>query len=149
MLAESPGAPRALALEAKVLYSLRRLEEALAGIRAAAAADPGAVEYRYLEGVFLAEMKRPEEAAAAFERALAVAPGLAEAWEQLGRLALAGGDAGEAARRFARALELGAEGEALRLFYADALARAGQPEESERQMEAYRRLHDGGSAPDP
>ncbi len=148
LLAETPGLPRALALEAKVLYSMRRLDEALAGIRAAAEASPGAVEYRYLEGVFLAEMRRPQEAQAAFERALVIEPGLAEAWEELARLALAGGRADEAVVRFEKALELGADGEALRLFYAEALERAGRIEESREQMEAYRRLHDGGGEPD-
>ncbi len=147
LLEETPGLPRGLALEAKVLYSLRRLDEALAAIRAAAEAAPGAVEYRYLEGVFLAEMRQREEAAAAFRRALDLEPGLAEAWDQLGRLALAGGRVEEAVASFERALELGVDGEALRLFYAEALERAGRPEESREQMEAYRRLHEGGGKP--
>ena len=147
LLAETPGVPRALALEAKVLYSMRRLDEALEQIRAAVEAAPGAVEYHYLEGVFLVELRRPEEAAAALRRALDIVPVLPEAWDHLGRLALQGGRIEEALTAFEKALQYGGEGEALRLFYAEALERAGRTEESREQMEAYRRLHEGGGEP--
>ena len=116
-------------------------------IRAAAEASPEAVEYRYLEGIFLVELRRPEEAAVALRRALDMVPVLPEAWEHLGRLALAGGRVEEALESFEKALEYGGEGEALRLFYAEALERAGRTEESREQMEAYRRLHEGGGDP--
>ncbi len=140
VVAAAPGEPRARALEGKVLYSLGHREEALASIRAARAAAPAAVEYAYLEGLFLAELERADEAEAALRRALDLDPGLAEAWERLGRLALAGGRPAEAASRFEMALSLGAEGPALRLFYAEALERAGRVAESREQMDAYRRL---------
>ncbi|MEE8279028.1 MAG: tetratricopeptide repeat protein [Thermoanaerobaculia bacterium] len=140
LLREHPEDARAQNLKAKILFSLERPEEALAAALRARELDPGRVEPHYLEGLFLMHLGRPADAEKALARAVALDPRLGEAHLLLGGAASKLGQPLEAVGHFERALELGVDSPALRLGYAGALESLGRLEESEQQLEAYRRL---------
>ena len=79
MRAEHPKFAPIRALLAKVLFSMRRPEEALVEITEARELEPGRTEYHYLEAMFAAQLGRWEAAELAAERALALDGSLAEA----------------------------------------------------------------------
>ncbi len=129
------------ALRAKILFSMGRVEQAVASVAEARRLRPDRVEHHYLEGMFLHTGGRVEDAAQALERALTLDPDLGEAHALLGMIAAEAGRFGEAAERMERALELGLEGNApLRFNYARVLEALGRSEEAKVQMEAFDRL---------
>jgi tetratricopeptide (TPR) repeat protein len=140
VLAGDPDNARVLASKAKVLFSLRRAEEALTTVVHARELDPGRVEHHLLEGLFLLELGKTMEAEAPLRRAIDLDPHLSESHELLAASLAKRDRPAEAAEHFQRALELGADSPALRLGYAAALEGLGRLEESEEQMAAYRRL---------
>jgi tetratricopeptide (TPR) repeat protein len=140
LLSEQPAQDRALALKGKVLLSLGRGDEALVAIVAARQAVESQVEYHYLEGLFLLQLGRSQEAELPLRRALTLDGELAEGYALLGMMLSSQERYEEAVEQFERALELGAESPGLRLGFAEALRGVGRQEDSEEQMEAYRRL---------
>ena len=140
LLADHPNEVRVHILRAKILYSMRQRESALAAIERARELDPTLVEPHYLEGMFLLQMNHPEEASAALEQAVSLEPNLGEAYVLLGGAAAKLDRPAAAAAYFERALELGTESPTLRLGYSAALESLGRLEESAQQDEAYRRL---------
>lgn len=105
VLAESPGNPDALRLQAIALQLAGRNEEAIATIGKALAARPDdAVLLNTLGGV-LSETGRSDAALAAFRRACELQPDLASAWCNLGMVLQSRGAIEEARSAFARALE--------------------------------------------
>jgi len=139
VLVSHPQEPRAHALQAKVLASLGRIAEALESIVQARELGPQVVEYHYLEGRFLVTLGRFDEAAAPLRQAVALDPSLAPAHELLGIVAANEGRHEEAVILFRRALELGGDTATLHLNLAEALRSLGRLEESEQELEAYRR----------
>ncbi len=140
ILTERPDHPQTLALRGKVLFSMGRIEPALASLHRARQLDPGKVEYHYLEGLVLQRTGQPVAAVEALTRAVALRPDLGEAHALLGLAHSKLARAAPAVRHFALALELGAEGAELRMAYAYALESLGRQAESEIQFAAYRRL---------
>jgi predicted Zn-dependent protease with MMP-like domain len=96
----------ATTLEAAALNQLGACAAALARADEALALAPGAVAARLERGYALWELCRFAEAQAALEEVVAMEPGEAWAHHLLGLVAERAGDAGEAARRFARARAL-------------------------------------------
>lgn len=142
---EDPLAADAHSLRAKLLFSMRRVDEAAASIAEARRLAPHRVEHHYLEGVFLHTGGRPEDAESALERAVALDPDLGEAHALLGVIAAEAGRPIEAAERIERALELGLDRNApLRFNYARVLEALGRSEEAKAQMEEFERLRAGG-----
>lgn len=139
-----PDDARAQALRAKVLFSLRRAEDALDAISRARSLAPGRVENHFLEGMFAVGVGAFEVARPALEHALVLDPDLGEAHELLGLIAGQEERFAEAAGHFDRALALGREGRRLRLAYAEVLSRLGRQAESEAQRDAYRQLAGSG-----
>jgi len=139
ILASHPQEPRAHALRAKVLASLGRTAEALSSIVRARELEPQVVEYHYLEGRFLGTLGRFDEAAAPLRRAIALDASLASAHELLGVVAANQGRHEEAVILYRHALELGGDTPTLHLNLAEALRHLGRLEESEQELEAYRR----------
>ncbi len=137
-----PTAEQALALQAKVFYSMNRPAAALQSLLKARKENPSKVEYCYLEGVFWARLEQPAKAEEAMKRALALDPGLAEAEAFLGALVSDQGRHGEAAKHFEMALSLGADSVALRLGYARTLEQLGRRDESQAQVDLARRLEE-------
>lgn len=138
---EDPLAADAHSLRAKVLFSMRRVDEAAASIAEARRLAPHRVEHHYLEGVFLHTGGRPEDAQSALERAVALEPDLGEAHALLGVIAAEAGRPTEAAERMERALQLGLDNNApLRFNYARVLEALGRSEEARAQMQAFERL---------
>jgi tetratricopeptide (TPR) repeat protein len=140
VLAADPDNARVLASKAKVLFSLRRAEEALKTVVRARELDLGRVEHHLLEGLFLLELGKAAEAEAPLRRAIDLDPHLSEPHELLAASLAKTNRPGDAAEHFREALDLGADSPALRLGYAAALESLGQLEESKEQMAAYRRL---------
>jgi tetratricopeptide (TPR) repeat protein len=143
LLAENPEEDRVLALRAKVLFSLGRLNEALEGIIEARRLVPSQVEYNFLEGMFFLQAGLPAAAELPLNRALALDPELADAHSLLGMTLSSLERYDEAVASFERALELGADSGALRLGYSEALHGAGRLEESRQQLEEYRKRAGG------
>ncbi|MCY3963516.1 MAG: tetratricopeptide repeat protein [Acidobacteria bacterium] len=142
---EDPLVADAYSLRAKVLFSMRRVDEAAASIAEARRLAPHRVEHHYLEGVFLHTGGHPEDAESALERAVALDPDLGEAHALLGVIAAETGRPTEAAERIERALELGLDRNApLRFNYARVLEALGRSEEAKVQMEAFERLRADG-----
>lgn len=105
VLAEAPGHPDALRLQAVALQIAGRSDEAIAAIGKALALHPDdAVLLNALGGV-LSEAGRGDAALAAFRRACELQPDLASAWCNLGMTLLARGTIEEARSAFARALD--------------------------------------------
>lgn len=103
----------ALTLRAKILYSMRRPEEALASIAEARALRPELAENHQLEGLFLLGLGRSAEAESCLRAALALAPKLDEAHELLGTALANQGRHAEAVQEFRRARELGSRSSTL------------------------------------
>jgi tetratricopeptide (TPR) repeat protein len=140
ILAADPDNARVLASKAKVLFSLRRDEEALTTVIRARELDPGRLEHHLLEGLFLLELGKTAEAEAPLRHAIDLDPHQPESHELLAASLAKRDRPAEAAEHFQKALDLGADSPALRLGYAAALESLGRPEESKEQMAAYRRL---------
>jgi Flp pilus assembly protein TadD len=105
VLAESPGHPDALRLQAIALQLSGRNDEAIATIGKALAVRPDdAVLLNTLGGV-LSEMGRGDAALAAFRRACELQPDLASAWCNLGMVLQSRGMIEEARSAFTRALD--------------------------------------------
>jgi tetratricopeptide (TPR) repeat protein len=135
--------PRVMMLRAKVLFSLHRVEEAVAAAARAQELAPNEVEPSYLRALFAFSDGRMSEALAAVERALVLEPGLGEAWALRGSALARSSRLDEAEESFQRALALGFDSVALRLDYAGVLSDLGRKEESRRQLEARDRLMGG------
>jgi tetratricopeptide (TPR) repeat protein len=140
ILADAPDNARVHTSKAKVLFSMRRAEDALTSIIRARQLDPGRAEHHLLEGVFLLDLGRPAEAETALRHTLDFDPELIEA-----RVALAGSLAkqnrpAEAIEQFEQALALGGDTTAVRLGYSAALEALGRTEEAAEQMAMYKEL---------
>jgi tetratricopeptide (TPR) repeat protein len=133
LLAARPDEDRALALRAKIFFSVGELGRALEDAARAAALLPSVAEYHYLEGTALLGLDRPTEAIASLRRALAIDDGVADVHLRLGQALLAARRPEEAIEAFTRAEGLGAEGAGLRLSWAVALEELGRFEEAETQ----------------
>ncbi len=125
VLAAYPSSFSAHALRAKVLYSQRKIEQALVAIRKARDLRPGLVEFHYLEGLFARTAGSTDDARLALERALSLDPNLAEAHAILGGILLESGEAQASLEHFDRAIELGASGEQIERARRLALERSG------------------------
>jgi tetratricopeptide (TPR) repeat protein len=140
LLAQAPDEPRALALQAKLLFSLGQRRDALDSISRARTLSPAVAEYPYLQGLFLLSLGDAAAAERSLRAALTLKETLPEAHSLLGGALAKQGLAEEAVAHFARALELGLDQPQLRLGYAGALEDLGRQDEAEAQMQAYRRL---------
>jgi len=78
-LQTNPHSPEALNSHANVLWSLKRLDEALATCERSLAIRPGYAEALNNRGNILHELARPEEALASYDKALALKPDYANA----------------------------------------------------------------------
>lgn len=125
VIAQYPESYSALALRAKVHFSLGKAAEALADIRRAARLEPGVSEFHYLEGLFERTGGDNSAARAALRRALALNPDLAEAHALLGGIELDLGDPAAALDHFESAVALGASGAQIERAIAIARERAG------------------------
>src|SRR5262249_38361873 len=114
--AERPRAllARAQALRGKVLFSMRRTDEALEAVAQARELAPAEAENPDLAGLFLLAAGRSAEAEQALRQALALEPGLAEAWELLGTALANQGRPAEAVQAYEKALALGSKSDTLK-----------------------------------
>lgn len=86
LLTRFPAKHPALALRAKLEFSMRRFPQALRTISEAVELAPGELEYLYLRGVFAAQVGELVLARESLEEALVVAPGFTEAARVLERV---------------------------------------------------------------
>ncbi|MEE2775265.1 MAG: tetratricopeptide repeat protein [Acidobacteriota bacterium] len=140
LLLQNPDDAPALALEAKILFSLGHRTEAEVSLARARELLPTHAEYHFLAGLFRMYAGLPVEAEKALRRALTLDGSLAEAHALLGGSLAKQGKSEEAIVHFQRALELGIDQPDVRLGYAGALEELGRQSEADEQMKAYRRL---------
>jgi cytochrome c-type biogenesis protein CcmH/NrfG len=94
---------------------------------------------RYQIALAYTQAGQPDAAKGALEAALAAKPDFAEAWYQLGVILLPGDNAG-AERALASAVRLRPDEAPMRLAWAEALEKCGQPAEAKRQRDLAARL---------
>lgn len=144
LLEQSPKDHRALALMAKIQFSIGEMEAADQSIRQARELAPEQVEYHFLEGYFASQTGQIETAREALGRALAMDDSLTQAHSLMAFLEADAARYGEAAEHFERALALqqtdGSFGQravdALRQRYAEVLDALERPAEAEAQRRA-------------
>lgn len=125
IVATYPDSYSALALRAKIRFSLGRGEDALVDIRRARDLEPGISEFHYLEGLFERTLGNNEPARNALQRALALSPELVEAHALLGGIELDLGAPEAALEHLETAKALGASGAQIERAIAIARDRAG------------------------
>jgi Tfp pilus assembly protein PilF len=104
ILKQQPRHPDALHLLALVRHAAGAHGEALQLVEQAIAAAGNVAPFHVAHGAILAALDRDEAAAAALHRALAISPDHAEAWNALGNIRQAAGDATAAEQAYRRAL---------------------------------------------
>ena len=119
-----PDSYSALALRAKIRFSLRQMDGALADIRRAARLEPSVTEFHYLEGLFERTAGQSQPARDALRRALALDPELVEAHALLGGIELDLGNPSAAITHLETAVSLGASGTQIERALEIARARA-------------------------
>ena len=140
VLDEHPDEAPALALYAKVLFSMGRRAEADVAIARARDILPTHPEYHFLAGLFRMYANLPAEAEEPLRRALALDEELADAHALLAGSLAKQGRPEEALIHFQRAIDLGSDQPDVRLGYASALEDLGRESEAIEQMREYRRL---------
>lgn len=138
------GSPRVWSLRAKLLYADGRADDARRAAIEALRLAPVDAEAAYLVAAFSLAGGRHDDAVVAADLLVTLEPELGEGWALLGSSLARQVRLEEASAAFARALELGFDGRALRQEYAAVLSDLGRVEESRAQLDALRRLEGEG-----
>jgi predicted CXXCH cytochrome family protein len=139
-LSLAPRDPLLLSLLGEVYHRWRRLDEAIALLREAAASIEDVPEAHNTLGAALFKKGDFEEAAAAFRRAIQVRPDFAEAHSNLASVFSGRGDVRSALRHLEIALRHDPNSAAIRFNYATTLLQSGATDKARQELEAALRI---------
>jgi tetratricopeptide (TPR) repeat protein len=105
-LEKNPKNGFAYSQQAKIYFSMHRLEEARQAIQSALAIQPFQPDFLYVSGVIVAQQGKQDEALAAFEKVTQINPKEADAFFEIGRIWMRRGNPMRAREAFGKAVEL-------------------------------------------